>query len=123
MLLCFCQNVLVRGRFVLVVVRFDVIFAHGMIFKFVPHQYTAQIGMTVEDDSVEVEDLALLKLRTAPYWSKRWQMNFVGTVFGTQPEYHWSMLFLHRIQVINGFKISGRFEFPDLLDLLFHAIH
>src|SRR5260370_7053173 len=80
MLLRFHQHVVVRCRFVLVVIRLDVIFAHGMIFKFVPHQYTAQIGMAVEDDSVKVKDLALLKFCTAPNRCKRWQMNFVGPV-------------------------------------------
>src|SRR5258705_2431193 len=108
MLLRFREDVVVRCRFVLVVIRLDIIFAHGMIFKFVPHQYSTQIGMAVEDDSVEVEDLALLKLCAAPNRSERWQMNFVGPVFRTQPENDWTVLFLHRIQVIHGFKMSRR---------------
>ena len=111
MLLCWFrlyQNVVVRRRFVLVVIRLNIIFAHGMIFKFVPHQDTAQIGMTIEDDPIEVKNLALLKFRTSPDWSKRREMNFIGSVFGSQPEYDWPLLFLHRIEVINRFKISGR---------------
>ena len=81
MLVRLYQNIVVRRGLVLVVVGLDIVFAHGMIFKLVPHQYAAQIGMAVEDDSVEVEDLALLKFRAAPDWRKRGQMDFVGAVF------------------------------------------
>src|SRR5260370_34650290 len=123
MLLRLYQNIVVRCRFVLVVIRLDIVFTHGMIFKFVTHQYAAQIGMTVEDDSVEVEDLALLKLCTAPNRRKGWQMNLVGAVFRTQPKYDWPVLFLYRIQVIHGFQMSWRFAFPYFLDLLFHSIY
>ncbi len=37
-----------------------------MIFKFVPHQNPAQIGMAIEMNSVEIEDFALLKFGAAP---------------------------------------------------------
>src|SRR5258708_40152085 len=78
--------------------------------------------MAVEDDSVEVEDLAFLKLRAAPDRCERWQVNFVGTVLRAQPDYDRPVLFLHRIQVVHGFEMSWRFAFPDLFDLSLHAI-
>ncbi len=67
MLLRLCQNFVVRRRLVLVVVRLYIIFSHRMIFELIPHQNTAQVGMAIEDDPVQIEDLALLKFRTAPH--------------------------------------------------------
>src|ERR1700733_560199 len=63
------QHSIMRRRLILVVVRFHIILAHRMVFKFVPHQYAPQIGMAFEDNSVQVEDLPLLKLRAAPHRS------------------------------------------------------
>ena len=57
----FFQHIVVRCRFVFVIVRFTIIFAHRKILELVPHQDAAQIGMAVETDSVEIENLALLK--------------------------------------------------------------
>ena len=69
------QDFVVRGRLVLVVVGLDVVPAHGMVNEAVPHQDAAQVGMAVEDDAEEVEDLALLELGAAPDGSERGQMD------------------------------------------------
>ena len=57
------EHFVVRRRLVFVIVRLDVILAHRMIGKLIPHQDAAQIGMAVEMNAVEIEDLALLKFR------------------------------------------------------------
>jgi len=49
-----------------------------MILKLVPQQQAAEVGVSVEDDPEEVEDLALLQLRAAPDGSERGEMD-VGT--------------------------------------------
>src|SRR2546423_13617421 len=66
MLLRFLQHIVVRRRLPFVIVRLAIIFSHRMIDKFVPHQNPAQIGMTAELNSVEIEDLALLKFGAPP---------------------------------------------------------
>ena len=48
----------------------------------VPHQNAAQIGMAVENDSVEIEDFALLKLRRAPDGRERRKIDLVAPVRG-----------------------------------------
>src|SRR6266853_596720 len=54
------QDFIMRGRLVFVIVRLDVVFAHGMVFEFVPHQDAAQIRVAVEPDTEQVVDFALL---------------------------------------------------------------
>ena len=49
-----------------VIIRLDVIFAHRMVLKIVPHQDATQIGMAVERDAIKVVDFALLKFAAAP---------------------------------------------------------
>ena len=51
-----------------------------MIFELVPHQNPPQIGMTVETDAVEIENLALLEFGAAPDRRERWQMRAVGAI-------------------------------------------
>src|ERR1700750_1630725 len=68
MLLRALQNFVVRRRLVFVIVRLPVIFSHREIFEFVPHQDAAQIGVTVEPDSVEIENFALLEFGAPPDW-------------------------------------------------------
>ena len=77
MLLRFLQHFIMRRGFPFVIVRLPIIFAHRIIFELVPHQNPAQIGMTIEPDAIEIENLALLELGTAPDRRERWQ---VGTV-------------------------------------------
>src|SRR5216110_229536 len=77
MLLRSREDLIMRRGFPFVIIRLPIIFAHRIVFKLVPHQNPAQIGMTIEPDAIEIEDLALLKLGAAPDRRKRWQ---VGTV-------------------------------------------
>ena len=71
----FLQHFVVRRGFVFVIVRLDVILAHGMGRELVPHQDAAQVGMTIEYDAVEIENLALLEFAAAPYRCERGQMS------------------------------------------------
>ena len=64
-----------RGRLVLVVVGIDVVAAHGVVDELVPHEDAAEVGMAVEDDAEEIEDLALLELGAAPDGGERGQMD------------------------------------------------
>ena len=52
----------VRGRFPFVVVWFDIVLAHGVVFKLVPHEDAAEIGVIGEEDAEEIEDFAFLEL-------------------------------------------------------------
>src|ERR1051325_8397167 len=57
MLFCPREHFIVRRRFPFEIVGRHVIFAHGMIFEFVPHQNPAEIGMTAELQEREIFDL------------------------------------------------------------------
>src|ERR1700693_2732704 len=70
MFLCALEHFIVRRRFPFKVVRLLVILAHGMIFEFVPHQNSSQIGMPIEMNSVEIENLPFLKFCASPHRSK-----------------------------------------------------
>ena len=78
-LLCALQHFVVGGGLVFVVVGIDVVPAHGMVLEFVPHQQAAQVGVAVEEDPEEVEDLALLELRAAPDGGERGQMDCLAS--------------------------------------------
>src|SRR6059058_4574005 len=60
------KHVIVRRRLPFVIVWVPIVFAHRMVDKLVPHQNPAKIGMTVEMDSVEVEDFTLLEFGASP---------------------------------------------------------
>ena len=96
-----------RGGLVLVVVGLDVVAAHGMILKLVPHQDAAQVGVAVEDDAVEVEDLALLELGPAPDGVSEGRWTPVGAVRGAHAQDHGAVLQLHREEVVDGFEVAG----------------
>ena len=73
MLFRFLQHIVVRRRFLFVIVGLTIIFPHRMIFKFIPHQNPPQIGMAVEVNAVQIENFALLKFRAPPDRRERWQ--------------------------------------------------
>ena len=100
----------------------DVVFAHGVVGELVPHEDAAQIGMAVEDDAVEVEGLALLKLRAAPDRGERGNMDLVGAVLGAQAQNYRAVLLLHREQVVDGFEIAGDFGFSGFFDFCLHSV-
>ena len=103
---CSLQHLIVRRRLVLEVIRLNIIAAHGMILEAIPHQQPPQIRVARKDDSVEIEDLALLKLRRAPDRRQRGQIDLIGPVHGcmriTRP-----VLFLDGIEMIDGLKETG----------------
>src|ERR1043166_7205612 len=65
------QHLIVGRRFVFVIVRFAIIFAHWIILEFIPHQNPPEIGMAVEANSIKIENFALLKFGAAPDGSER----------------------------------------------------
>ena len=94
-----------------------------MVLKTIPHQDAAQIGMPVEDDTVKIEDFALLKFRAAPDRRERRQMDLVGAIFGAHTKNDGAVFFLHGEEVIDDFEMADGMDPPDLFNLLFHAIH
>ena len=80
---------------ILIVIRCDVILAHRMIFKTVPHEDAAQIGMTVENNPIQIINLALLEFRTAPDRGKGLQMVLVGPILCPQAQDYGPVLQLH----------------------------
>lgn len=100
------QNFVVRRRLIFIVVRLDVIFAHRMILKIVPHENAAQIGVAVEDDAVKVENFALLKLAAAPDGRERGDVIFVRAIRRALAEDDRPVLQRHRIKVIDGFETA-----------------
>src|SRR5215469_7884276 len=78
--------------------------------------------MTVEPNTVEIEDLALLKLRTAPDRRERWQMITVSAVVCAHANDYRAVFMGDRIKVINSLEIPWNFLFSGLNDLLFLTI-
>jgi hypothetical protein len=69
------EDFVVGGGLVLVVVGIDVVAAHGVVDEVVPHEEAAEVGVPVEDDAEEVEDLALLEFGAAPDGSEGGEMD------------------------------------------------
>ena len=109
MLLCSREHVVVRCRFPLKIVRLNVIFAHWMIFEFIPHQDPPQIGMPIEVNAVKIKNLALLKLGAAPDRGERRQPRALCAVRSPHAHNQRSMFVRHGKEVINRFQISGNF--------------
>ena len=77
-----------------------------MIFELVPHQDPAQIGMAVEANAVEIENLALLEFGAAPDRRERWQARALCTIAGPHANDHRAVFVRHRVKVINRFEIT-----------------
>src|SRR5581483_2866529 len=103
------QNFVVRRRFVFVIVRLLVVFAHRIIFELVPHQDSPQVGVPLELDSVEIENFTFLKFSTAPYRRQRWQADILSAIYSTQSDDQRAVFMSNRVKVINSFKVSGNF--------------
>src|SRR5215467_14364002 len=78
--------------------------------------------MTVEPNAVEIEDLALLKLGTAPDGRERWQVIAVSAVVCPHANDYRAVFMGDRIKVINSLEIPWNFLFSGLDDLLFLTI-
>ena len=101
-----------RGRFVFVIVRIDVVPAHGVVDEPVPHQDAAQVGVAVEDDAEEVEDLALLEFRAAPDGRERGQMDCSARGPAVRMRRMTGPCFFSmREEVIDDFEIAGSMVF------------
>ena len=66
-----------------------------------------QIRMPRENNAVEIEDLALLKLGRAPDRRERRQLDLVGAVPSAHAQHHRPMLLRHGKEVIDGLEIAG----------------
>ena len=108
-----------RGGLVLVVVGIDVVAAHGVVDEAVPHKDAAEVGMAVEDDAVEVEDLAFLELGAAPDGGERGQMDAGFAVGGAQADGQRAVLELLREEVVDDFEVAGGGGLLDLVDFFF----
>ena len=89
------EHLVVSCRLVFVIVRLDVVLPHWVIFKTFPHQDAAEIGMTVEDDSIQIIDLAFLKFRSPPDRGQRGQMVLFGPVASSQAQNDWAVFQFH----------------------------
>jgi hypothetical protein len=102
------EHVAVRRGLPLVVIRLDVVLAHGMPGEGIPHQDAPQIRMPLEDDTVEIEDLALLELATAPDRREGRQRDRVGAVAGAGAQDHRTMTPGDGVKVVDDLKMARR---------------
>ena len=116
------QHFIVRRGLVFKVVGLNVILAHGVVFEPVPHQNAAQVGMAGEDDPVEIEDLALLKLGRAPDGRERGQLDLVGAVRGRMRSTSGPMLLRDRNRVVDRFKIARLDALAGFVDGFFDRL-
>ena len=79
--------------------------------------------MTVETDSVEIENFAFLKLRAAPDQRERWQSRTGFAIRRPHANDHWPVLVRDRIKVIDRFEIAGNFFFGRLIDFFLIPFH
>ena len=82
----FGEDGVVGGGFPFVVVGFDVVLAHRVVGKGIPHEESAQVGMAGENDAEEVEDFALLEFAGTPDRGERRDGVGVGAIGGAQVE-------------------------------------
>ncbi len=110
------------GGLVLVVVGVDVVAAHGVVDELVPHEEAAEVGVAVEVDAVEVEDLALLKFGAAPDGGEGGEMRVGVAVCGAEAEGEWAVVEFVRVEVVDDFEVAGGDGLLDLFDFLFCAV-
>jgi hypothetical protein len=78
--------------------------------------------MAIEMNSVEIENLALLKFSAPPDRRKRWQARAVRAIRRAHPNNHRAMFVRHRVEVINRFEIAGNFLFRRFIDFFLLSI-
>ncbi len=78
--------------------------------------------MALKANAVEIENLALLKLGTAPDRRQRWQVSAVCTIACAHPNDDRAVSMSDRVQVIHCLQISGNFFLAGLNDLFFLTI-
>ena len=78
--------------------------------------------MTIEPDAIEIENLALLELGTAPDRRERWQAGAVCAISRAHANDYRAVFMGHRIKVINRLEIPGNFLLSGLDDLFFLTI-
>src|SRR3954447_5509570 len=78
--------------------------------------------MTLELNSVEIVDLALLKFRAPINRCHRWQPRPFGPIFCSHPEDDRTVFELHRIEVVNRFQVSWKRFALRFVHLLLHSL-
>src|SRR5436190_4100132 len=78
--------------------------------------------MAVEANAIKIENFPLLKFGAAPDRRERWQTRTLPAIRGAHPNDDRTMFMGHRVQVINGFEITGDFFLARLIDLLLDAV-
>src|SRR6516225_3990123 len=75
--------------------------------------------MPFKANAVKIEDLALLKLGTAPDRRQRWQVGTICAIACAHANDDRAMFVGHRVKVINCLEITWDFLLSGLDDLLF----
>ena len=78
--------------------------------------------MAVEPDSVEIENLALLKFCAPPDRRERGQTSILCTVCRTHSHDDRSMFAGHRVKVVNSLEVAGEFFLGRFNDFFFFSI-
>src|SRR6266446_6312473 len=78
--------------------------------------------MAFKANAVKIEDLALLKLGTAPDRRERWQVGTVCAISRVHANDYRAVFMGHRIKVINRLQVAGNFLLSGLDDLCFLTI-
>src|SRR5207248_7728575 len=76
----------------------------------------------IKMNTVEIEYSPLLKFRAPPDRGQRWQLRFRGAIGRAHPNNHRSMFPCDRIQMIDGFEVTGNYLLAYLIDFLFNPI-
>src|SRR5919106_5468844 len=79
--------------------------------------------MALKADAVKIEDLALLKLGTAPDRRQRWQLGTVCAIACAHANDYRAVFVGHRIKVVNRIEIPRDFLLSGLDDLFFLTIN
>src|SRR5437667_4151203 len=78
--------------------------------------------MAFKANAIEIEDLALLTLASAPVLRERWQVRTVCAISRAHANDYRAVFMYHRIKVINRLEIPGNFLLSGLDDLCFLTI-
>ena len=110
------------SRFVLVIVRLLIVLAHWMIGESVPHKNSPQVRMAFKTHSKKIEDLALLQFSAPEHRRQRRQNCIFSPVYRSRPDKKRTLLLSDRIEVVDSFKVTGKFLSFWFLNYLFLTV-
>src|SRR5436190_9327359 len=79
--------------------------------------------MALETNTVEIENLSLLKFRAPIDGSERWQTCALGAILRPHSNHHGSLFVRHRIEVIDRFEVTWKKLFLRLFHFLFLSLY